>query len=228
MRLSGHRAGLVLLLVVTAMTLSGCFDLIGDKVEDPTTTVTDPQPTPPPGNNPPTISGAPSAGIKIGDTYSFQPSASDPDGDTLTFSIQNKPPWATFDTGNGRLSGTARLGDIGTYENIAVSVSDGEMATQLPQFSIRVVQQGTGTATLSWTPPTQNVDGTPLTNLAGYKIYYGVAEGDYPNEILINNPGIATYVVEYLTPNTYYFVATAVNVQGLEGEFSNVMSKTVL
>ena len=59
-------------------------------------------------NRAPTISGTPSSGVLVGAAYSFQPSASDPDGNTLTFSITNKPGWATFSTPTGRLSGTAR------------------------------------------------------------------------------------------------------------------------
>jgi len=51
---------------------------------------------------------------------------------------------------------------------------------------------------------------------------------NYPNQILIENPGIATYVVGDLAPNTYNFVATAINMQGIESEFSNVARKVVL
>ena len=43
-----------------------------------------------------------------------------------------------------------------------------------------------GSATLSWTPPTQNMDGTPLTNLAGYRVYWGTSLGDYPNSTTLN------------------------------------------
>ena len=67
----------------------------------------------------------------------------------------------------------------------------------------------TGSATLSWNPPTTNTDGSPLTNLAGYKVYWGTTPGNYSSSATIMNPGIATYVVESLTPNTYYFAVTA-------------------
>ena len=94
--------------------------------------------------------------------------------------------------------------------------------------SVTVNQVGLGSATLSWTPPTQNSDGSPLTDLAGYKIYYGNESGNYHTSIQIDNPGIAIYVVEYLTPNTYYFVLTAINSSGVESNFSNEASKQVL
>lgn len=85
-----------------------------------------------------------------------------------------------------------------------------------------------GSATLSWTPPTQNSDGSVLTDLSGYKIYYGNESGDYPMSVRIENPGIARYVVENLTPNTYFFVITAINSSDMESEFSNEASTQVL
>ena len=84
-----------------------------------------------------------------------------------------------------------------------------------------------GTVTLSWTPPTENVDGSYLTDLAGYNIYYGLTEGQYSERINIDNPGIATYVVTNLTPNTYYFVATSYNTAGVESPYSGVAVRVV-
>ncbi len=77
-------------------------------------------------------------------------------------------------------------------------------------------------------PPTQNTDGSPLTDLTGYKIYYGTSPGYYPNQITIDNPGIAIYVVENLTPNTYYFVITAINSSRFQSPISNEAIKQVL
>ncbi len=94
--------------------------------------------------------------------------------------------------------------------------------------SVTVNQVGIGSATLSWTPPTQNMDGSPLTDLAGYKIYYGNESGNYHTSIQIDNPGITIYVVESLTPNIYYFVLTAIKRSGVESQFSNEVGKLVL
>ena len=84
-----------------------------------------------------------------------------------------------------------------------------------------------GSATLSWTAPTQNTDGTPLTDLAAYKFYYGTAPGDYSDMVRVDNPGITTYIIDNLLPATYYFVATAINDAGIESLFSNEAIKTV-
>ncbi|MGB5440741.1 MAG: LamG-like jellyroll fold domain-containing protein, partial [Gammaproteobacteria bacterium] len=70
--------------------------------------------------------------------YSFQPGASDADGDQLTFSISKKPAWASFNTGNGRLSGTPADNHVGTTSNIVISVSDGTDSASLPAFSLAV------------------------------------------------------------------------------------------
>jgi hypothetical protein len=91
---------------------------------------------------------------------------------------------------------------------------------------VAVVASAKGSATLSWQPPTTNDDGTPL-KLSGYRIYWGLTEGHYPNSVTLNNPGLTRYVVEQLAPATYYFVATALSSDG-ESEPSNVIAMKVL
>lgn len=178
-------------------------------------------------NSPPTISGAPATSVMQGTLYTFQPTASDPNGDALTFSIVNRPTWATFSATTGRLEGTPGPGDVGTTSGIVIKVSDGVATASIGPFNIAVQAVATGSATLSWQPPTQNSDGSPLTNLAGYKVYWGTVQGTYPNSVTINNPGIATYVVTNLAPNTYFFAVTAVNTSGVESAQSNSASKTI-
>jgi len=178
-------------------------------------------------NSAPTISGTPAKAVTEGSQYTFTPGASDPDGDSLSFSITNKPAWAAFDTGTGRLSGTPQAGDVGTYADIVISVSDGQATASLGAFAITVEAIAMGSVTLSWSPPTENTDGTTLTNLAGYRIYWGTTSGSYPNSVTIDNPGLTTYVVENLTPGTYEFVATSYNTSGVESDYSAPATKTV-
>jgi hypothetical protein len=180
------------------------------------------------GNQAPTISGTPQGSVVQSTVYSFTPTASDPDGNTLSFSVVNLPAWASFNANTGRLSGTPTSANVGTYSNIRISVSDGTATTNLATFSIQVVGTATGSATLSWTPPTQNTDGSPLNNLAGYKVYWGTSLNNYVNSATIANPGIATYVVDQLTPAQWYFVVTSYSSTGIESTFSNVASKQVL
>jgi len=178
-------------------------------------------------NSAPTISGNPAKAVTEGTQYSFTPDAGDPDGDSLSFSITNKPSWAAFDTGSGRLSGTPQAGDVGSYADIVISVSDGQASASLGAFSITVEAIAMGSVTLSWSPPTENTDGTALTDLAGYRIYWGTTSGSYPNSVSIDNPGVTTYVVENLVPGTYEFVATSYNTSGVESDYSAPATKTV-
>jgi hypothetical protein len=165
--------------------------------------------------------------VTTGTEYVFSPDANDPDGDQLTFSVQGLPGWAEFDSASGVLRGTPTSGDVGSYTNIVISVSDGELSDALPAFAIDVVDTATGTVRLSWTPPTENSDGTLLADLAAYKFYYGLSENDMTNVVRVDNPGISTYVIENLAPNTYYFTSTVVNSDEVESDFSNVTSVTV-
>ena len=84
-----------------------------------------------------------------------------------------------------------------------------------------------GAVTLNWTPPTENTDGTPLTNLSGYDIHYGTSSHAYTQTVTVANPGIAAYVVDNLSPGKYYFSVTAVNSQGAESPLSSEVSTTV-
>ncbi|HKX99521.1 MAG TPA: putative Ig domain-containing protein [Steroidobacteraceae bacterium] len=179
------------------------------------------------GNAAPTISGTPPTSAQEGQAYSFRPAAADPDGDLLSFTIANRPPWASFDPQTGRLYGTPGAGTVGVYRDITIRVSDGTLVSALPAYSISVEQASLGSATLSWTPPTQRIDGTPLENLAGYRIRYGTAPGSYTSQLQIPNPGITSCVIENLPPGTYYFVAIAYDAVGLESAPSAAVSKTI-
>jgi len=76
--------------------------------------------------SPPTISGTPPTSAAVGQEYSFLPSASDPDGNRLSFRIRNLPWWANFDGSTGLLTGTPTPSSVGTYSNIQIRVSDGK------------------------------------------------------------------------------------------------------
>jgi hypothetical protein len=181
-----------------------------------------------PANPPPTISGTPATSANAGTAYSFTPTASDPNGSTLTFSVQNLPSWAAFDTHSGMLSGTPGAADAGTDSNIVISVSDGTSSVSLAAFSISVTQAASGGATLSWSAPTQNTNGTALTNLAGYHIYYGTSTGNLSQSVQIANSGLTSYVLSNLAAGTWYFEVNAYTTAGAESVVSNIASKTIL
>jgi hypothetical protein len=88
-------------------------------------------------------------------------------------------------------------------------------------------QEGVGQATLSWTAPDENTDGTPLINLAGYRIYYGTSADALDQVVDIPSVGVTTYVVANLMTGTYYFSIRAYNSTGAESALSNIVSDTI-
>lgn len=180
-----------------------------------------------PANRPPTITGTPLLSINPLMAYAFQPSASDPDGNTLTFSIQNRPAWATFNTANGSLSGTPTAADVSTYSNIIISVSDGTALTSLPAFSLAVVQVSLGSATVRWVAPTTNTDGSAVTTLSGYRVAWGRDSATLDQSASITNVSLSSHVVPDLAPGAWYFAVYSVNAAGMESPISNLATKTI-
>ena len=182
-------------------------------------------------NTPPVISGTPGAAVAAGSGYSFQPGATDADGDTLSFSISNKPAWASFSTTTGRLSGTPGAGNVGTYGNIVITVTDGTASASLPAFSIRVEATSvlTGTITLSWNAPLKRSDGTPLSlaEIDGYRIHYGKTAGNYTSHANLGDGSAQRAILTDLPLGTYYLVMTTYDVNGRESGYSSMVTMNV-
>jgi hypothetical protein len=223
------RGRLFAVVIAASATLTACG---GSDSDSSTAASTAPDMAPPvtaQQNQAPTISGKAPQAVTAGKAYSFQPTASDADKDSLTFSIESLPTWAKFDASTGRISGTPSTADVGSHENIVVKVSDGKATTALPEFSVTVSTSGNGSpgsATLSWQAPDQNIDGSALMNLTGYKIHYGTKPGNYTDVISVDTVGVTTYVVDNLPPGTYYFAISSV-AGGVESELSGEASVTI-
>jgi hypothetical protein len=170
------------------------------------------------------ISGTPADSVEANSSYSFQPRATDAEGDELSFSISNQPGWAGFDNRTGRLSGTPDNGDAGTYSDIVIAVSDGTETVSLPAFSIRVEAStsGTGSLTFNWSAPVARTDGTPLalTDIDGYVIYFELSSGDYSDTVTVEDGTAQTVTVTDVPIGNYYVVMKAYDNNGLESAFS--------
>ncbi|QUJ66489.1 tandem-95 repeat protein [Photobacterium sp. GJ3] len=90
-------------------------------------------------NDAPVLTGLPPTEVLEDSHYGFLPQVTDIDGDALTFSIQNLPVWASFNSQNGQLSGTPDNSHVGTSSGVMISVTDGTETVSLPAFSITVV-----------------------------------------------------------------------------------------
>jgi len=183
---------------------------------------------PPPPNTAPTLSGRAPTAVDAGTAYSFVPTATDADKDTLSYSIVNKPRWATFNTSSGKLYGIPADADAGVYANVQISVSDGRSKVALPAFSIAVKEATVRNADLSWTPPLVNTDGSTLTNLSGYKVYYGTSPDELTQVITVGNAGLTRYVIDDLPSGKWYFAVTSVAADGAESQRSAVVATTIL
>ncbi len=122
-------------------------------------------PDPPGSNSAPSITGSPDTSITSGSSYSFEPSASDADGDTLTYSIENKPAWAQFSESTGKLWADAGNATTGTYSDIVISVSDGEDDDSLGAFTITVTS-GSGGANVA-----PSISGIPSSTATAGNLY---------------------------------------------------------
>ena len=229
---AGHsaRRAVACLACLTSITLTACgsgshFPSAMDRAEaSPPSTGAD-------ANDAPIISGKPLSTAVVNVPYVFRPAVHDPDGDVLVFQVARKPSWATFDPATGQLAGTPPAGTNGTYTDITIFVSDGEMKTSLPPFAIKVTTSSatgsTSSAALSWSAPTQNEDGSPLTDLAGYRIHYGTSASGLSKRIEVGNPATTSTVVQNLAPGTWFFAISAYTLNGAESSRSQVVSKVI-
>jgi putative Ig domain-containing protein len=178
----------------------------------------------------PSISGTPTTSVTVGSPYAFRPSASDPFYEPLSFSVKNKPAWASFSIATGRLYGTPTKAQAGTYGNIVISATNGHYAAALPAFSITVktgvTSTSTGSAKLNWLAPTKTTSGTSLSNLAGVRIYYGTSASNLSHMVQVPIPE-TSYIINNLAAGVWYFAAAAYTTTGYQSARSSVVSTTI-
>lgn len=210
-------------LVLTA-ALAGCLPATSDVGTSPAEQ-----------NAAPAISGSPPTQVMAGTPYQFQPSATDNDGDALTFSATGLPTWASINAQSGRIQGTPNAAHAGVSSSIVVSVSDGTVSASLPAFRITVMTSTTtpppasGSASLSWAVPTQYTDGSslPRDDLLGYRVYHGTNASSLDRYLDIDGPATTTYEVRELGPGEHCFAITAVSVSNVESALSGVGCKRI-
>lgn len=155
-----------------------------------------------------------------GEQYLFAPRAADANGDALVFEIQNAPRWASFDRTTGRLGGTPAPNDVGDTVGIRIGVRDGQQTVWLPPFDVTVRPVSRGSVLLTWQAPRENTDESPLSDLAGFHIYWGT-DPDAPAHTVSVGTQTLSYQFSGLSPGMYYFTTTAVNAKGIESALSD-------
>ena len=214
-------------LVVSGLLLTACGNGVGVSPAGAATATAASTPGAP---APIALTGTPATSVTAGQNYAFQPTVSAGAG-AVTFQIQGKPTWAAFNASTGALTGTPAAANEGTSAGISITASNGSSSASIGPFAIAVnapaASASTGSATLSWTAPTENTNGTQLTDLAGYHIYYGTSAGAWTSTVTILSATETSYVVSGLASGTYYFAIVAFNSEGIDSADSNVGSKTI-
>lgn len=183
-------------------------------------------------NTAPVISGTGESSVIVGNEYRFAPNASDADNDDLSFSVSNLPSWADFNSTTGVFSGLPSSEDVGVYNSIVITVTDGTATASLSPLSITVVEPEPtiGDIALGWVPPSTRTDGTTLdmSEIAGYKIYMGTTANNMEQIIDLADSTIREYLVENLDVGDYYFAVTTYDLDGNESDYSNVAMKSTM
>jgi hypothetical protein len=169
------------------------------------------------------LQGTPPTSVVANTQYFFQPHAS-VQSTSLNYFISGKPQWAKFDASTGALSGMPGTANEGYTGHIIISARTDTNTASLAPFVVNVSapQTKSGTATVTWTAPTENADGSPIRNLAGYYIIYGTDPSALTTTVTVNNAGATRYVLSGLAPGSYYVAVVAFNAAGVISEESNV------
>jgi hypothetical protein len=182
-----------------------------------------------------TISGTPPSTATVGEQYNFAPVVYDANGKELQFDYVNRPAWSGAYRGSGAIIGTPT--QAGVYANIQIQAWDGEHFATTAPFTITVLAAGAGptapptaaagSATVSWEKPTQNTNGTPLTDLAGYIVRYGTDIAELSSSVMVTSPNTTTLEIGSLSPGNWHFAVTAINAMNVESELSTIVNQTI-
>jgi hypothetical protein len=169
----------------------------------------------------PVLTGTPAGVAVVGANYDFVPQVLNAPPSALSFSIAGKPDWATFNPTTGELTGVPAPAQVGIDRDIVIIASYARGTAALAGFSIQVLPAPLAdrSVTISWTPPATNTDGSVLTDLAGYRIYYqrfDVRNWGAQQSQMVADPKVTSAVLQGLLPGTYTLCITAYNASNVE------------
>jgi hypothetical protein len=119
-------------------------------------------------------------------------------------------------------------GASNTTSTSPITVAENPPVAEKPPVTVAPpVTTVNGVATLDWQPPTQNSDGSTLTNLAGYTVYYGTSPDNLSKSVKVTNPGLTAYSVAGLTSGTWYFAVTSYSADGVESSRTATVSTKI-
>ncbi len=169
------------------------------------------------------LAGAPAPRVGADETYRFVPQVTLLGVTSYRFDVRNLPVWASLNTVTGIITGNPGPADVGTYENITLSLVVGDTRVRLPVFSISVDPVvPKPTALIKWQPPLANNDSSLLDDLIGYEIAIGSTPETLGEHTRIVGPALNTYNLSRFLPGKWYFAIRAFNSKGVYSEYSAV------
>lgn len=186
------------------------------------------------------ISAAPAGQVMVGAIYSLQPQVMHASG-AVSYSIDNLPEWADFNTDTGRLVGVPSARDVGATQDIIITVQDARQRVSLARFQIIVVPRPDqmappltpvdddrpGHVVLTWEVPTLAVDGALLANLEGYRVHYGADAEAMVHVVELQGSGNNMLELANLDAGRHYFAVRSLRIGGEVSALSNIVSRQV-
>jgi hypothetical protein len=120
-------------------------------------------------------------------------------------------------TASGSWTGAKALSGSQTVTNLTANAS----------YTLTCARPVRGSALLNWTAPTRNTDGSPLTNLSGYRLHYGTVATDLVQTLQVTSPTTTSHTLTNLTDGTWHFGVRALASDGAESVLSNIVSKVI-
>lgn len=174
------------------------------------------------------VSGVPPETAVVGEPYEFVPTVANAILPDLQFAYINRPSWSESYRRSGAIMGTPS--EPGVFSDIQIEAWDGVHFGISAPFTITVVAPGSrssGSVTLRWVRPTENIDGSALTNLAGYLIRYGTSAAALNARVRVESADSTTAEIENLSPGKWYFEVAGITDANLQGRFSAIVEDTL-
>lgn len=116
---------------------------------------------------------------------------------------------------------TLQISACGTRDNPAAATTN--INPDLSTNTDTGINSTVADAKLSWAAPAEREDNSSilLSEIAGYQVFYGTAQGQYNNSVTINDATATSYTLTNLPTGTYYLVMTTLDTEGRESQFSH-------
>lgn len=171
-----------------------------------------------------TISLTPaSSSMTAGSTVQFTATGSYSDGSTQN--LTTSAIWSASNTAVASVSNATGSKGLGTGVASGTATISATSNGVSGSAALTVTAPSTASISLAWDPATTYSDGSPITDLAGYRVYYGTVPGTYSSSVDVGN--MTNYTISNLTSGTYYLAVTVRNLSGTESAYSNQVSKSI-